>query len=119
MPAYWTDAAAAWTPAARTPGCWRSPGSNFAAYRWGNAVDPILPGLIERGQLAREVLPQGSASSALLLDALDRRLQQGTLEPAALAPVARLLRRRRRRAPVRPRVRAVPHARTRVPCGTS
>ena len=42
----------------------------------------------------REVLPHGSPSSVLLLDALDRRLQEGTFEPSALAPVARLLGRR-------------------------
>ena len=90
VPAYWLDAAHDLDAAGRDTRVLELPGSNFAAYRWGNAVDPILPGLMERGQLAREVLPQGSASSALLLDALDRRLQEGTLEPAAVAAVARL-----------------------------
>lgn len=66
------------------------PGSNFAAHRWGNAVDPILPGLMDRGHVGREVLPLGSPSSALLIDALDRRIQEGTFEPSSLAPVARL-----------------------------
>lgn len=90
IPAYWTEAAAALDAKGTETRVLEIPGSNFAAYRWGNAVDPILPGLMERGQVAREVLPQGSASSALLLDALDRRLQEGTFEPSALAPLARL-----------------------------
>ena len=44
------------------------PGSNFAAYRWGNAVDPILPGLMERGRAgargaARRARPARCCSS--------------------------------------------------------
>ena len=66
------------------------PGTNFAAYRWGNAIEPITPALMDRPYLAREVLPYGSPESALLLDALDRRLQNGVLDPASLAPMARL-----------------------------
>lgn len=66
------------------------PGSTFAAYRWGNLVDPLVPGLTDRPYLAREVLPYGTAPSVNLLDALDRRAQLGILEPASIAPVARL-----------------------------
>ncbi|MEQ1787650.1 MAG: alpha-(1-_3)-arabinofuranosyltransferase family protein, partial [Acidimicrobiales bacterium] len=90
IPTYWSDAAAALDAEGTETRVLEIPGSNFAAHRWGNAVDPILPGLMQRGQVVREVLPQGSASSALLLDALDRRLQEGTFEPSALAPLARL-----------------------------
>lgn len=90
VPSYWTAAADDLDDAGTATRVLEIPGSNFAAYRWGNAVDPILPGLMDRGQLAREILPQGSASSVLLLDALDRRIQEGTLEPDALAGVARL-----------------------------
>ncbi|MFP3906674.1 MAG: alpha-(1-_3)-arabinofuranosyltransferase family protein, partial [Acidimicrobiales bacterium] len=66
------------------------PGSPFAAHRWGNTVEPVLPALIDRPHLAREVLPYGSAATANLLDALDRRMQEGIVEPESLAPVARL-----------------------------
>jgi arabinofuranan 3-O-arabinosyltransferase len=66
------------------------PGSPFAAYRWGNTVEPVLPALMDRPQLAREVLPYGSPATANLLDALDRRMQEGVLETRALAPIARL-----------------------------
>ncbi len=79
------------------------PGSSFAAYRWGNTVDPITPSLIDRPYLAREVLPSGTAGTADLLAALDRRMQLGVFEPAALAPIARLLRGRHRRPAGRPR----------------
>jgi arabinofuranan 3-O-arabinosyltransferase len=90
IPSYWEEAAADLDEAGTDTRVLELPGSNFSAFRWGNAVDPILPGLMERGTLEREVLPLGSPSSALLLDALDRRLQEGTLEPAAIAPLARL-----------------------------
>ena len=70
---------------------WEVPGSDFASYRWGNTVDPITPGLIDRGYVARELVPFGSAQSAALLTAVDRRLQEQTLAPETLAPVARLM----------------------------
>ncbi|HUF32487.1 MAG TPA: alpha-(1-_3)-arabinofuranosyltransferase family protein [Acidimicrobiales bacterium] len=67
------------------------PGIDFASYRWGNTVDPVLPGLMDRPMVARELIPYGSPPSADLLMALDRRFQEGILDPAALAPMARLL----------------------------
>ena len=67
------------------------PGSNFAAYEWGNTVEPVLPGLVDRPTLAREVLPAGAPGTTDLLRALDRRVQHGTLDDRSLAPVARLL----------------------------
>ena len=67
------------------------PGADFAAYRWGETVDPITPGLMDRPYVARELVPWGSPASADLLNALDRRLQEGVLDPAAIAPIARLM----------------------------
>ncbi len=67
------------------------PGADFASYRWGNTVDPVLPGLMDRPYVARELIPYGSAPSADLLNALDRRLQEGWYEPSSLAPVAALM----------------------------
>ena len=67
------------------------PGASFAAYEWGVTVDPVTPGLTDRPYVAREVLPYGTPASVNLLDALDRRMQQGTFEPASLAPIARVL----------------------------
>ena len=66
------------------------PGINFSAYRWGNTVEPVTPGLIDRPYVARETLPAGSPASVNFLDALDHRIQEGTFEPASLAPYARL-----------------------------
>ena len=93
IPEYWLEAAAALD---RGDGggesrVWEIPGSDFASYRWGNTVDPITPGLMDRGYVARELVPFGSAQSASLLGAVDRRLQEGTLDPGSLAPVARLM----------------------------
>ena len=90
IPGYWREAAAALDESGSTTRVLEVPGSNFAAYRWGNAVEPVTPGLMDRPYLAREVLPYGSPGTVNLLDAFDRRLQQGTFEPTSLAPVARL-----------------------------
>jgi arabinofuranan 3-O-arabinosyltransferase len=90
VPAYWREAIAAMDAEGDDTRVLEIPGSNFAAYRWGNAVEPITPGLMDRPYLAREVLPYGTPPSVNLLDALDRRLQQGTFEPSSLAPLARL-----------------------------
>lgn len=93
IPEYWLEAAGALDHAG-TGGesrVWEIPGSDFASYRWGNTVDPITPGLMDRGYVARELVPFGSAQSASLLGAVDRRLQEGTLDPASLGTVARLM----------------------------
>jgi hypothetical protein len=91
IPQYWTDAIAAVDRQPHDTRVLEIPGSDFAAYRWGQTVDPITPGLMDRPYVARELVPWGSAASADLLDALDRRMQEGVLDPSALAPVARLM----------------------------
>lgn len=67
------------------------PGSEFGAFRWGYTVDPPLPGLTDRPLVTRDLLPLGSPAAMDLLYALDDRFQAGTIEPAAVAPVARWL----------------------------
>ncbi len=57
----------------------------------GDTRDPIEPGLMDRPFVARELVPWGSEPSANLLQALDRRVQEDEGEPAALAPVAKLM----------------------------
>jgi arabinofuranan 3-O-arabinosyltransferase len=91
VPSYESQAGAALTRGGDTTRALAIPGSNFAAYRWGNTVDPVMPGLTNRPLITREVLPNGSVASVNFLDALDHRIQEGTFEPASLAPVARLL----------------------------
>ncbi|MEM9465358.1 MAG: alpha-(1-_3)-arabinofuranosyltransferase family protein [Actinomycetota bacterium] len=91
LPEYWLEAADAFDRADDGTRVWEVPGSDFASYRWGNTVDPITPGLIERGYVARELVPFGSAESTDLLTAFDRKLQEGSLEPASVVPIAQLL----------------------------
>src|SRR5947208_15644236 len=91
IPAYWQKAADWLDARGHDTRVLELPGSDFTSYRWGNTVDPITPGLMDRPYVARELIPWGSAPSADLLNALDRRLQEGVLEPQAIAPVARLL----------------------------
>ncbi|MFA5884528.1 MAG: alpha-(1-_3)-arabinofuranosyltransferase family protein [Acidimicrobiia bacterium] len=92
IPQFWRDAATALDgdPQSRVL---ELPGSQFAAYRWGMTYDtPILPTLLDdRPSAAREQTPYGAAAAVDLLGALDRRLQEGTFEVAALAPIARFL----------------------------
>ncbi len=65
------------------------PGADLSAYRWGTTVDPVTPGLTDRPVVGRALQPSGGAASADLVRALDRRLQEGVLDPAAIAPLAR------------------------------
>jgi arabinofuranan 3-O-arabinosyltransferase len=67
------------------------PGEDFAAYSWGVTQDPVFPGLTDRPYVSRQVVPNGTPAAANLLQALDQPIQEGTFEPAALAPVARLM----------------------------
>ena len=91
IPSYWVDAAHYLDQQGDTTRVLEIPGADFASYRWGNTVDPVLPGLMDRPYVARELIPYGSPPSADLLIALDHRLQERTLDPRALAPIARLM----------------------------
>lgn len=96
VPDYWFNAARFLDSRGRGEEGWATrvlevPGADFASYRWGNTVDPITPGIMDRPYAARELIPYGSPLSADLLIALDRQMQEGVLEPAAIAPVARFL----------------------------
>ncbi len=91
IPRYWLDAAAHLDERDDGTRVLEIPGIDFSSYRWGNTVDPITPGLIDRPYVARELVPYGSPASADLLRAFDLRLQEGMLPPEAIAPVARLL----------------------------
>ena len=91
IPDYWHEAAEYLDSRPHTTRVLELPGADFAAYRWGQTVDPITPGLIDRPYAARELIPQGSAGTADLLNAFDRRLQDGQFDPEAVAPVARLM----------------------------
>jgi arabinofuranan 3-O-arabinosyltransferase len=91
IPAYWQAAIDDLDAGDHRTRILEVPGASFAAYRWGTTVEPITPGLTDRPYLAREVLPYGTAPSVDLLDALDRRMQLGTFEPASITPLARLL----------------------------
>jgi hypothetical protein len=91
IPEYWQAAIADLDAGRHDTRVLEIPGADFASYRWGNTVDPITPGLMDRPYVARELVPWGSAATADLLNALDRRLQEGVLDPTAIAPIARLM----------------------------
>jgi arabinofuranan 3-O-arabinosyltransferase len=91
VPDYWREAAAYLDEQGHDTRVLEIPGSDFATYRWGNHVDPITPGLMDRPYVARELIPFGTEASADLVIALDRRIQEGVLDPDALVEVARLM----------------------------
>ena len=91
VPSYWHEAAAALDAGDRDTRVYEVPGIDFAAYRWGNTVDPITPGLTDREYVARELIPYGSPPSANLLNSLEAPFQSGRPEPDALAPLARFM----------------------------
>lgn len=95
IPQYWRDAAAAVQAGAGTGAddtrVYALPGSDYAAYRWGNTVDPVAPGLMDRPFAARELIPYGTPPSADLLNSWDEPLQQGSFDPTTIQPLAQLL----------------------------
>ncbi len=91
IPRYWLEAIDSLDGSGRDRRVLELPGSDFASYRWGNTVDPITPGFLDRGYVARELVPFGSAQSAALLTAFDRRFQEDTVDLDAVVPVARLM----------------------------
>ncbi len=91
IPSYWLDNAAYLQARGNDTRVLEIPGTEFASYRWGNTVDPVLPGLMDRPYVARELFTWGSPPSANLLNAFDRRLHEETFDPAALVPVAQLM----------------------------
>ncbi len=91
IPRAWTDAARALDAKPHDTRVLELPGAEFAAYRWGTTTDPILPGLMDRPSITRDLLPLGGAQTMDLLYALDSRFQAGTIEVGSIAPIARLL----------------------------
>ncbi|MEX2268756.1 MAG: alpha-(1-_3)-arabinofuranosyltransferase family protein [Acidimicrobiia bacterium] len=91
IPAYWTDAINALDGEGHDTRILELPGMDAAVYRWGDTNVPITPGLTDRPYVARELIPYGSAASANLLEAFDRRIQRGLLDPDSVAPIAALM----------------------------
>jgi hypothetical protein len=67
------------------------PGNNFAAYRWGDTIDTVYPGLLTRPFVTHEQQTMGSLPTADLLEAVDTPLQQGVMDPTTIAPMASLM----------------------------
>ena len=67
------------------------PGNDFAAYRWGDTIDTVYPGLMTRPFVTHEQQIMGSLATADVLQAVDTPLQDGTMDWNALAPMASLM----------------------------
>jgi len=91
VPSYWNDVARQLTETDDGTRALEIPGADFASYRWGNTIDPITPGLTTRQYAARELFLYGTSPSADLQLAVDQRYQEDTMEPEAIAPLARLV----------------------------
>jgi hypothetical protein len=91
LPSYVTAAADHLNQVNPSTRVYSMPGNNFAAYRFGDSIDPLWPALLDRPYVVHEQFIQGSLPSANLLYALDNPLQQGTQDWNALAPMLRLM----------------------------
>jgi arabinofuranan 3-O-arabinosyltransferase len=91
IPTAWSEVAMALQQRGSDTRVLELPGQEFSAFRWGTTTDQLLPGLMTRPTITRDLLPLGSPQMMDLLLALDNRLQDGTLRPDSIAPVARLL----------------------------
>ncbi len=91
LPQYWQDAAAHLDATGDDTRVIELPGSDFAAYRWGQTQDPVTPGIIDRPWIGRELTAYGTPGSTDLARALDTGLQEGPFDIRSLVPVARLL----------------------------
>ncbi len=93
LPGYVTSAANALNHESPGTRVLAVPGNNFAQYRWGDTIDPVWPGLLDANRpfVTHQQLILGSLPTGDLLYALDNPLQQGTANPAALAPLAGLM----------------------------
>ncbi|MGH9214828.1 MAG: alpha-(1-_3)-arabinofuranosyltransferase domain-containing protein [Acidimicrobiales bacterium] len=91
LPAAWRDAARWLDERPHDTRILEVPGIDLTFHRWGAVWEPVTPGLTDRPYAARELIPYGAPGGVDLLTAFDRRLQEGTLEPAAIAPIARLV----------------------------
>lgn len=91
IPGYWRQAA---TDLDRegTGAVWFLPGQTSSNYRWSTPRhDDIGPSLFHRPTIVRTAAADTSREGANLLAAVDRDLQQGTLDPDTLVTVARYL----------------------------
>ena len=91
LPAYVGRAASALDAQHRNTRVLAIPGQNFAAYTYGDTTDPVWPGILSRPFVTREQFPLGSLPTYDLLYGLDDPMQDGTMDPRAIAPVARLM----------------------------
>ncbi len=67
------------------------PGNNFAAYRWGDTIDTVYPGLLTRPFVTHEQQIMGSLATADMLEAVDTPLQDGVMNWNALGPMTSLM----------------------------
>ena len=90
-PAYVRQAATALDAEDRSTRVYALPGNNFAAYRWGDTIDTVYPGLMTRPFVTHEQQIMGSLATADVLQAVDSPLQDGTMDWNALGPMASLM----------------------------
>ena len=93
IPTYWSQAASYLDHQSGASQTWvlLEPGIDFSTYRWGTTLEPVLPGLMTRPEVDRGLVPYGSPGSANLLDTFDDSVQDDTFNPAAVAPLLRLM----------------------------
>ena len=90
-PAYVHQAATALDATHQDLRVYALPGNNFGAYRWGDTIDTVWPGLLTRPFVTHEQQVMGSLPTADTLYAIDDPLQEGTQDWDSFAPMMSLL----------------------------
>ncbi len=90
-PSYVGQAAAALDSSHPGTRVYALPGNDFAAYRWGDTIDTVYPGLMTRPFVTHEQQIMGSLATAAVLQAVDTPLQDGTMDWNSLGPMASLM----------------------------
>jgi arabinofuranan 3-O-arabinosyltransferase len=90
-PSYVKEAASALNASHPGTRVYGMPGNNFGAYRWGDTIDTVYPGLLTRPFVTHEQQTMGSLPTADLLEAVDTPLQEGTMDPRTIAPMMSLM----------------------------
>ncbi len=91
LPTYEYAAAKALDAGNPTTRVFAIPGQDFAAYRFGDTIDPIYPGLLTRPFVTREQQIMGSLPTQDVLYAIDEPIQENTWDFRALPGMLRLV----------------------------
>jgi Alpha-(1->3)-arabinofuranosyltransferase len=91
IPRYWRQLATQLDAGSDRYNVLELPGLDSTTYNWGTTNSPISSSLLNRAVAVRTTEQPSELGTYDLVSAIDSQLRAGTLRPAALAPLARML----------------------------